>query len=133
MHDRETISFYLRVVFLPLVLLSTVLRAWGSGWSSLETVHDYQEAHYQHMWDILPAEVQEAVRAGNEDTIEDQAVRRFARMLGDYSQIVRNLEGARTLNSKYHYRNTLDAAQRRLRIARYREAAAVEALGNSSS
>lgn len=129
MERREDIAFYLRLLFLPLLLVLTMVRAWGRSWAGLEGVHRRQEAIFQRMWDLLPADVQEAAASDDMDKIPEPAIRRFARVLGDYHNMRPLLGGARESDSKYHYRNALDAAHRRLRIAAAREAQAVEALG----
>ena len=127
---RESIFFYLRLVFLPIVIPLSILRAWASSWSSLERTHQEQEARYQRMLNVLPQRLRRQVEEGNADSITDEFVRRFAVLLGDFVAMRSRLPGAREALLKSQYLNILDAEARRLRAAESRQQQAVEALGS---
>ncbi len=127
---RESILFYLRLVFLPIVIPLSILRACTSSWSSLERTHQEQEARYQRMLNVLPQRLRRQVEEGNAEVITDEFVRRFAVLLGDYVAMRSRLPGAREALLKSQYLNILDAEARRLRAAESRQQQAVEALGS---
>ena len=127
---RESILFYLRLVFLPIVIPLSILRAWASSWSSLERTHQEQEARYQRMLSVLPQRLRRQVEEGNAEVVTDEFVRRFAVLLGDYVAMRSRLPGAREALLKSQYLNILDAEARRLRAAESRQQQAVEALGS---
>ena len=129
MTQQETIFFYLRVLFLPFLIILTIARAWGSSWSMLEAARTRQNKRFQRMWELMPPDIQDTTHVEHVDEIEDRAIRRFATMLAEYRYLEEAFERVRDDGSKYHYRNTLDQAQRRLRVAETREAAARQALG----
>ena len=126
---RESIFFYLRLLFLPLVIPLSIVRAWASSWESLEQTHAEQEARFRSMMGVLPPRLRRQVEEGNADTISEESVRRFAVLLGDYATMRARLPGAREASMKSQYLNVLDACSRRLRVAEVRQKQAVDALG----
>ena len=127
--SRESIFFYLRLLFLPLVIPLSIFRAWASSWDSLEQTHADQEARFRSMVGVLPPRLRRQVEEGKTDSIAEEPVRRFAVLLSDYVTMRSRLSGAREASMKSQYLNVLDACSRRLRVAEARQQQAVESLG----
>ena len=126
---RESIFFYLRLVFLPIVIPLSIFRAWTSSWDSLERTHESQEARFRGMMGVLPPRLRRQVEDGKAEDISEEAVRRFAVLLADYATMQKRLPGAQEASMKSQYLNVLDACSRRLRVAESRQQQAIEALG----
>lgn len=125
---RESILFYLRLLFLPIIIPLAIVRAWTRSWASLERTHEDQEARYQRMLAVLPQRLRGQVEEGKAESISEEPVRRFAVLLSDYVTMRSRLPGAREALMKSQYLNVLDAGARRLRVAQSRQQDAVEAL-----
>jgi hypothetical protein len=126
---RENIFFYLRVLFLPIIIPLAILRAWTRSWASLERTHQEQEAQYARLVGVLPQRLRRQMEEGSADRINEEAVRRFAVLLGDYVAMRSRLPGAQEASLKSQYLNILDACGRRLRVAESRQQEAVAAVG----
>ena len=126
---RESLFFYLRILFLPFIIPLSIGRAWTSSWDSLERTHREQEDRYRQMLLVLPPRMRRQVEEGNGEQISAEPVRRFAALLGDYVALRSRLPGAREASMKSQYLNVLDACSRRLRLAQLRQQQAVDALG----
>ena len=127
---QESIFFYLRLLFLPLIIPLSIFRAWSSSWDSLERTHADQEARFRSMMGVLPPRLRRQVEEGKAEEISEEPVRRFAALLGDYVTMRARLPGAREASMKSQYLNVLDACSRRLRVAEARQQQAVETLGS---
>ena len=126
--DRERIFFYLRLLFLPIIIPLSLVRAWTSSWPSLERTHQQQEARYQRMLALLPPPMRAQVEAGQAESIANTDLRRFTAVMGDYAALRPRLDDARKFSMKSQFLNLLDAGERRLRLAESREQQAVQAL-----